>query len=414
MGHAKRRYNSKVFEKAWFKWASVGISLSFTLIVGLVFYGKEWMYQAETQQRQLKKEKTLADYEEKFRNTMVRIYQNLQLKHHLAAYNLYKELPPPPEILPNQYREYYETMERVARGLIDDEFFDESEELFEKLLHTDGYEDVARASIDKVGSHRRLESALRLLESARHLIETARYRDGANEIKKAKLEFESVRLFKLQNVDREMEELERLNRISKHFVHLDEAKWRLEDAEKLMKAKRYTEVQATMTAAADHVGRAAFFNPNSTDVAEIRQRLFDLDADLAYIVPNLIPMWNLERESELDSQNDYFFMTGYEFNLKDIQANKIDIALKFKMRARSTPYYVVRYKIYYFNGLSFFNGHFVTPKTQEKPTKEREIVFDQEIPEDYRGLPVKRIDLKVYDSANRIVSRVNRAFRRPT
>jgi len=414
MGQGKRRYNNKVFEKAWFKWASVGISLGFTLVIALVFYGKEWMHQAETQQLRLKRDKAFLDYEEKFRNTMVRIYQNLQLKHHLAAYKLYQELQPPPESLPNQYREYYETMERVASGLIDDEFFDESEKLFEKLLHTDGYEDEAQESIDKVGSHRRLESALRLLGSSRHLIETTHYRDAANEIKKAKLEFESVRLFKLQNVDKEMAELEKMNRISKHYVHLEEAKWRIEDAEKMKQAKRYTDVQADMSAAAEHIGRAAFFNPNSPEVVELRQRLFEMDADLAYIVPNLIPMWNLNRESDLESQNNYFFMTGYEFDLKDIQSNKIDIALKFKMRAQSTPYYVVRYKIYYFNGLSFFNGHFVLPKRSVKSGDEREIIYDQEIPEDFRGMPVKRIDLKVYDSANRIVSRVNRAFRRPT
>lgn len=406
---------SSLIDAPWFKWAIIGGTSFIMLIIAGVFITGELIRQQRVEEANLARAEFIREYENRFRRTMVRVYQNLQLEHYLAAYEIINDLEKPPSLLDAQTREYLEVLARVGRGLLEDGFFDEAELIFLKLLNEEDYKKEARKAIDQVLSNRRLKSAREIFESAKDLVEDKEWRMAANELKKARLEFESVKLFGVDSVDSDLKELAALEREARHWVHVQEAEWELEDAKVFMKKAIYDEVQTSMSRAAKHVGRAAFFKTDSQAVERLRRELFDLEAELAYRVPNLIPMFNAYRKEELELLSDYFFLQDFSFDISDLEKGEIKIGMEYSVKSTSVDFYVVRYKMYYFDGTKFFNGHYLIPKSANSgEVEQKKLLFVQEVPEKFKGKAIKRIDLKVFDPQNRLISRINRAFKRPS
>lgn len=404
-----------MLDRPWFKWVIIASSFGLVLFVGGVFIVMEQARQAQEKREYEEKMAKIRELRLDAQTNLTRIYQNLQLKHFLAAYNVLEDFAQPPEILADQVSEYQDVVYRVAEGLLRDRFYDESETLFQRLLNTKDYDEKARDALAEIASSHRLVSARRLLAEAKILVKEKRWRDASNELRKAKLEYESVKLFGFQNVDEELKDLKSSFYESEHHVHLESARWELDDARKFLETGRIDEVQLAMSRAAQHVGRAAFFKRGTKEVLDLRQELLNLEAEIAYRIPNLIPIWNFFPKDEEALKTQYFYMQDYNFDLMENDPSKVRIGFTYSMRTSNSSYYVVRYKIYYFDGSQFFNGHFLTDaQLVAEPTKQNhEIVYEQEIPEKFQKKAVKRIELKIYDENNVLVSKVSRAFRNP-
>jgi hypothetical protein len=107
-----------------------------------------------------------------------------------------------------------------------------------------------------------------------------------------------------------------------------------------------------------------------------------------------------------------FRITGYEFDPNPDSQNTIRIGLKF-VRDNNEPYFIVRYRIYFSNNHDFFNGHFIMPDANtQSAALEGHTVYRQEIPERFKGIPIQRIEVRVFSSDDIIVSSIIRAFRR--
>lgn len=408
----------KMIEKPWFKWLVIGSCFCVTTLVAGVFLLKQNMQQEKLREFQEAQRQMIEDYELQFRSTTVRIYKNLQLKHFLAAYRLLEDLDAPPLNLKNQTEEYRELVFRIAEGLMADRFFDEAQTTFEMLLNIPEYDEKVRHALSEIASSYRLISARRLLDQSEQLVKEEKWHDAKNELRKARLEFQSVKLFGTHNIDEELKRVAELERLAFHQVHLIMANLEVEDARRLLNADHFMDVQTAMSRASQHVGRAAFYNSESPEVARLREELISLEAELAYRVPNILPIWNKFKESEMQFEDDYFYLRSQNISTDDSALKKLQIGLKFSMQLQNKPYYILRYKIYYSNGMNFFNGQYLTPellnKTESSDDKSlHEVIYEQEIPERFWGKSVKRIELKVYDPDNQMVSFVTRAFRQP-
>ena len=92
------------------------------------------------------------------------------------------------------------------------------------------------------------------------------------------------------------------------------------------------------------------------------------------------------------------------------EKGEVVLGLKYLLDPRE-KYYIVRYRIYFQKGQTVFNGHFITPDPQGLPDQVLSVEYHQEIPEALRRTPILRMEVKVYDERDQIVSRVERAFR---
>jgi hypothetical protein len=124
-----------------------------------------------------------------------------------------------------------------------------------------------------------------------------------------------------------------------------------------------------------------------------------------------MPLWNKWAKEHVGRSNDFFFLVDYHFDLSKVSEQIVRIGFDY-LRHRDEREYVVRYRIYFDDGSSYFNGHFLGPvKTKTLDTEMSSIVFEQALPEPFQKLKIRRIELNIYNENNLLLSRVMRAFR---
>ena len=142
-----------------------------------------WNYQMQRAEQELRREQALNEIraeEERIQSTLVRVYQNLRLNHFLAAHRNLEALEGIEPQDPILKRDYYDAVSRVAEGLLENNFHDESEVLFTMLANQEQYEERAREAIGLVASSRRRDSARRFLDTGKELLAQKRYRDASS------------------------------------------------------------------------------------------------------------------------------------------------------------------------------------------------------------------------------------------
>lgn len=398
-----------IFEQKWFQWSVIGLSLTLTASVAVFFMFQEVQRQQELEEQREALIEQREAYRNQFRTTMVRVYQNLQLEHFLAAYRNFESLPSPEGRLDRTaLRDYEEALFRVGLGLLKNEFLEESEAVFEELKNSQEHGEDARARLAEVASLRRIEFGTRALEEGKALLEEERYRAALNELVRARQEYDAAELFDIHDLTTERERLAPLLREARHHVHLEDSEFHLSEAEMFVSLKEFDEAMQELGKASEHLARAAFYDETSKDIEEIQRRIRNLDAEIGFQVPNQQSIWNANSSSE--SSETGFYLSDYEFSPPQRENDRVKIGLSYVMEVPENEYFIVRYRIHFFNGLSFFNGHFLTEKEKE----DGEVLFDQELPEDFKHQAAQRIDLKVYNSEEELVSEVSRAFRQPS
>lgn len=401
-----------MLHKPWFKWIIIGSSFLMIGLVALVFFIKEAQRQAEIELKKQNQLREIADYRARYRSAVVRTLQNLQLDNFLAAYQIMKDLPAPPSLLKNETREYYDLIVRISRGLLNDRFIKEAQAGYERLLNVPDYDPIAREALSEIAANYRLRSARSFLADSKQLIREGLWRDAQNELSKANLEFESVRLFGKYDVSEEIAEVKQLMQIARHQVHVQSAKLDIQDAERFLASNNFQDLQAAMSRASQHVGRAAFYDSEAPVIEELRQKLFDLEAEFAYRVPNLIPIYNYYEKKQADVAEDYFHLSNYEFDISELDDLKINLQLVYDVRQTMQDYFVLRYKIFFHDGRQFFNGFYLEAEKNGQLHRKRKL-FEQEVPQVFHSIPVKRIEVEVYNQANQRISYLTRSFRRP-
>lgn len=403
----------KFFDGMMFKVLVVAIpSLCIVLLTAWIL----WSEQSKRSRHANEQERlrvAMRQWEDEHRSVMVRIYRNLSLEHYLAAYRNIEALSPPPEFRSTLYREFYEALNRIAHGLLEDEFFDEAEEAFRDLQFVREYEEGARAATSRIASRRRLDSARGFLSRGIELVEEERYRDGKNELEKAQLQLDSVRLFGLDDTEAEDRKLAAALHEARYQVFMMDARHHIDQARRLFVNRVFDAVVQEMQFASGNVGRAAFFKPESDEVGALRDELQELKAQLAYEVPNSMPIFNLYRPEVMDSAAPFFVLDGYHFDLLDEEEDQIQIGLRYRMRVNEGDFNIVRYQAFLFDGRHFFNGHYLRPEEGDSSEEVQALNFIQEVPVAYRNSPVKRLDLRIYDRQNRLLSHVTRSFLPP-
>lgn len=380
--------------------------------LSLGFIGKAW-YGRVKRERAIEAEKQADwDYREKFRNSINRIRQNLKLDHFLAAYKSLETLPTPPEDDPTAKEEYAEVLNRIGRGLLENELLKESEEVFLTLREFEGNRDLANKAMSEIESKRHIESAELHYAQGQRLFEDKKYQDAYGEFQKADVDINSVESLKFDDIRAQKEKNIAALRAVKYYLYLDKARVHIKETELLFKKKAYDKVQGELGKAAGSLGRAAFLHNNTPEVLEIRQRLEELDVELGYQLPNALPIYNRYTPEMLERVPQYFRLEGYEFDPNPDADNSIKVGLRF-VRDNNEPFYIVRYRIYFVDNKDFFNGHFIMPEPNNTSSAlEGHVVYKQEIPAKFKGIQVQRIEVSVFNADDIIVSRIVRAFRK--
>ncbi len=391
---------------------------SFAVMLSVIgsFFLMQYLEKRKIEHAELKRKEEQRNYEERYRQGMNRIRQNLKLDHFLAAYRNFQLTPTPPEKDPYAREDYLDVVNRIGQGLLKSQNLKEAEEVFSHLRDFEGQRDGANESIGRIESRRRLESARLLFMQVEKFIEQNRFQDALGDLKKVEQELNSVENLKFDEIQELWERYKKLTRLVKFRVFADDADRNIKEAARFLKGRNIRATESAMSRAANLTGKAAFFNPDSDEVKSLRHRLFELDAELAIIIPNELPVTN-KFTKEMNGRLPYFFyLDGYEFDISKVKSdNLIKIGLKFFLQAPES-YFIVRYKVYYYDNQDSFNGHFLTEQTALAPSKDDTIVraveYLQEIPERLRSTPVKRIEVKVFNDKDQLVSQVTRAFRR--
>jgi hypothetical protein len=348
--------------------------------------------------------------EEQFRSTLVRVYQNLRLNHFLAAHRNLEGLEELEISDPVLRREYFEAVSRVAEGLLENNYHDESELLFLRLQDQEQYEARAREAIGFVASSRRRDSARNFLSAGRELVQQKRFRDAAAELRRARLEFESVELFKVHDVSEEMKELASLLRDANYHVALAEAKTFIETAESLLETGVYLEAQTQLRRASVQLARARFHWLDSPEIEILRSKMLDIESEIAVRFPNSLPIENRYEVSRTSELEDFFVLENYNFKKLE---DRLQLELSYQMNLATYSSFIVRYQIFFFSGQHFSNGHFFTSEKNTKPGESQLVVIDQELPAHLLAQDIKTVDVRVYNPVHELVSRVTRAYRRP-
>lgn len=384
------------------------------LSVAVGFVGLGW-YKKNKLEREIQAKKEADwEYREKFRLGLNRIRQNLKLDHFLAAYKNLETLPYPPKDNTEAKNEYAEVLNRVGRGLLQNELLKESEEVFQMLREFEGKEnfDTANRAISEIESKRRIESARLHYDQGVRLYEQRRYHDAFGEYQKADVDLNSVENLKFDDIKVEKEKLMSAMREVKFYLYVETAERHLAETESLFKKKAYDKIQGEIGKAAGAVGRAAFLRPDSETIKHLRERLDTFDAELGYQLPNSVPIYNRFAVETVGRQPRVFRLTGYEFDPNPDSDNTIKISIKY-VKDNNEPYFIVRYRVYFVNNKDFFNGHFIMPDPEIANTAlAGQVTYRQEIPEKLRGVPIQRIEVRVFNSDDIIVSHITRAFRR--
>jgi len=402
---------SSIAEKAWLKWVAVGVSfLVMSIAIGTQFYS-QYKIEKAAEQKANEEFDARRQYEDSFRISMTRIYQNLRLDHFLAAYQNVNQMIKPEKWDRERVDEFAETVARIGRGLMQTGFLKEAEAMFVIVREFHHESKEAGDGLTEVESRRKLTYARGYLEEAKRNLDVGKYRQGFAELQKAEIELNSIRSQRFVNVDKEFGDFQNLVKDARFLTRIDDAKSAVAKARNAFGRGDYNATQDEMVKAANLTGRAAFLRPDSPDVAQVRQALRDLDAELAIAVPNSMPIYNFYSKEQLGRTSEYFHLDSYQFNIEPTPDQYLSIALNYQ-RTRGKEFYVVRYRFFVEDGRDFFNGHFLMPREDQKADDElMSVIFQQEVPERFRGLPIERVEVGVYDESNNLVSKVMRAFK---
>lgn len=402
---------ASIFEKPSFKWIAIGIGVFTTfIVVGAGVLGT-YLREREAEQIAYKKYSVQKEYEDLFRSSMTRIYQNLKLDHFLAAFQNIKNMQQPKFEDKTRVDEYLEVLHRIGQGLLKSGLLKESESIYAMIRELDFNSEAASTALTEIDSRRKLQFARLYLSEGRIRLQEKKYRSALLELQKADIELNSIRSNNFTETKAEIEELQGLMREARFFTRLEDAGIRIEAAQRAFASKDYNKTQDEMSKASQFVGKAAFIHPDYPRIKELRKTLRDLESDLAYAIPNSMPIWNLKWKELAGRDPNFFFMDAYEFDISELSKSLIRIGMTYR-RKKDSQFYVVRYRIYLANGGDFFNGHFLMPREdQAADTDLLQTTYEQEIPEKYRGLAIRRVELSIFNQYDQIVSRVTRAFK---
>lgn len=393
----------------WKLAASVGGILA-TALVGASFLWNYQMQQAEKELRREQQRNEIRAEEERIQSTLVRVYQNLRLNHFLAAQRNLESIAGAEPQDPILKRDYYDAVSRVAEGLLENNFHDESEVLFMKLASQEQYEERAREAIGLVASSRRRDSARRFLATGKELLTEKRYRDASAELRKARLEFESVELFRIHDVSEEMKDLNAVMKVANYHVAIIEAEYFINQAEVFMEQANFLDSQSQLRRASVQLAKARFYRPGSEEEIErLRNQMIDIEHEIAVRFPNSIPIHNKYENENISEVDDYFLLTGYKIQRSP---KRVQLELSYRLNLEKEDYFVVRYRIHFHNGLHFNNGHFLKSEDQSEGEKPSVLFIDQELPEHLWSEEIKTVDIRVYNARHEMISRLTRAYRR--
>jgi len=413
---------TSITEKSWFKWAIMGGSFFAIFSVIGIFSVTKYLDFRKIEAARIQKKKAQDDYEERTRAGMLRIRQNLKLDHYLAAYKNFQLTPPPPRKEAFATEDYLEVLHRIGNGLLKNQLYKEAEEVFTAIRDYDDQFEKANESIGRIESKRRLESAHQYFAQVEKLMEEKRYQDALGDLQKTEQELGSLQNLQYDDIKDEWIKLRKLIGMVKFRVYADDADRLIKEAARRLKVRDFKAVDSAMSKASNLTGRAAFFNPSSEEITSLRQRLFDLNAELGVLLPNLLPVTNGFTKDMVGKLPFYFYLEGANFDLTAAKTeHTVTIGLEYFMRAPET-YYIVRYRIYYYDNGDSYNGHYLTDDLgkSKDPSKNaskndgdmRSVEFKQEIPERFWNTPIRRIEIKIFNDQDQLISFLTRAFRR--
>jgi tetratricopeptide (TPR) repeat protein len=403
---------SSIVEHKAFKWIVIASSLFVVFAVTGGFLFKQYLHQREIGQEIAQRKEDDWNYREKFRSAMYRIRQNLKLEHFLAAYKNLDSVPPPKRSDPLMVEEYADVLYRIGKGLFANNLLKESESVFQMVHEFQDRVPQANEALSEIESKRNLESARLHYSQGAKLFEQTRYRDAAAELQKADVELNSVQNLKFDDVTEDKVKVAAIYREARFHINLEDTEQPLKEAEQMLKFKDFKKAQSALAKAAKSIGKAAFIHPEAPQIKSLRGRLFDLDAEMGFLIPNSVPIRNNFPRELVGKTPRYFFLNDYEFTSVPDSNHFLTIGLKFE-RDQKEPYFIVRYRIFFYNGEDIFNGHFLTPG-DTKPDAEgvESVIYKQELPEGLWASGVKQIEVKIFDSNDVLISQVSRAFRR--
>jgi hypothetical protein len=403
----------KFFENKYARWGLIGGSSFIFVAILTGFVAKAYIEKTKREAEIEALKEAEREYEDKFRTGMTRIYQNLKLGHFLAAYKNLETLPEPRRSNPLKVEEYLEVLNRVGTGLIQNQLLKEAESVFLTIRNFEGQLTKANEALGKIESKRRIENAKFFFAQGEQLMGQKRYREANREFDKAQLELRSVEILQYDNASEQWEHLKPKLLEARFYTLIDDAEGFLKKAESALKDKKFKQSDQYISQAAIRVGRAAYFRAQSPEVFALRKRISDLDGELGYALPNDVPIWNAYSVADQQKQEHFFTLEGYELASSLDKEGQMKIGLQYKMNLDS-KYFVIRYRIFFYNGRDIFNGHYLVPEAGSKVALDavKSIIYLQEIPEKYRTAQIKRIEVKIFDENGKVVSRVTRAFRK--
>ncbi len=379
------------------------------LVVGALGFSI-WNHERKLELERARVEEQERRYEDKFRSGLTRIYQNLKLEHFLAAYKNLETMPKPRVRDAQKMRDYIEVLYRIGNGLLQNQLLKESEEVFLQVRELEGQVTGANESLSRIESKRRLDSAKLYIEEGKKLAQASRFREANQEFEKANLELRSVESLRFDDVATLWDDLNPRLLEARFYTLMEDVELYIKAAEDFLEGNRYAELNQQLSRASGVLGRAAFLRPSDSLVRKARERLLNLDAEIGFRLPNLKPLWNGYRKEDRAEVLHFFFIESYTMSPDINEKGEVVLGMNFLLDPRS-DFYIVRYRIYFRKGQSVFNGHFITPNPENLPDEVLSVEYRQEIPEALRNQPILRIEMKVYDQEDQIVSRIERAFR---
>ncbi|MGA0163031.1 MAG: hypothetical protein ACO3LE_02120 [Bdellovibrionota bacterium] len=386
------------------------LPLALLIVFGSNFFIERHYKLEKARQLQEEQEALQWEYEDRFRSTMVRVYQNLRLGHMLAAYRNLENFQEPPISQILLYEEYFETIERIASGLLESRFLDESEKLWQRLESIEEYQSKAEEALVRVSAFRMYQSALRYIQNGRQLLEEKLFFESVNELKKAKLELDILKQYDFLDLKEDEVRWKELYRSANYYHNHEKAKEQIDLALKALKLKDFGETQKTMYIASGHVGKMAFYSlehKNDQEVLSLRDQLYKLRDDLAYLLPNSIPIFNFFEKDNLDQFSSHFFLKSVDIKFDSNSPREIELDFDLSVQVEKSEFYVVRYKTYFFNGQVYFNSKLLRSGMTN-------LKINEALPNHLKGSKIKRVDISVYDSRHVLVSRVMQAFKKPS
>ncbi len=402
---------AKLIHEWWFKWVVIAITLITTMSIFGAGIWKEYKHQQAIIEAKVAEYRAMREYEDRFQSWMTRVYQNLRLEHFLAAYQNARKMPRPHFEDAPRVEEFVAALHRIFSGLLEANLIKESEEILAIIREFAPNSTTAAEAFTAVESKKKFEMAKRYLKDAEVSISQRNYRGAVADLQKADIELNTVIFPDMTPVLLEKDRRASLFRVARFHVLVDEAGRAVTKAREEFASKRFDTMQKAMSEAARKVGIAAFYDQESPVVREIRDDLHNLAADLAFEIPNSMPLWNKWAKEHVGRSDDFFYLVDYHFDLSQASQHIVRIGFDY-LRHRDDREYVVRYRIYFEDGSSFFNGHFLGPvQNKTLDTEMSSIVFEQALPERFFNRKVRRIELNVYNEDNILLSRVMRAFR---